>query len=204
MTTEAEQELKDMLSLIESMIAEGRRSTESWGWTFILWGVAYYVAIAWQNLLHSYLAWPVTMIGASILMGVIVGRRRSRPGARPKTNLGRAILSIWIAVGLSMFVLLDALGFSARGADWHISVAVAATLIGTANAASSMALKWKLQFLCALVWWSAAVVACLGSDTQTTISFLAAIFLCQIVFGIYGIIRESRERRQEAIHARVA
>ena len=35
-----EQELKDRLSLIESMIAEGRRHTESWGWTFVLWGVA--------------------------------------------------------------------------------------------------------------------------------------------------------------------
>ena len=31
-----EQELKDRLSLIESMIAEGRRNTESWGWTFVL------------------------------------------------------------------------------------------------------------------------------------------------------------------------
>ena len=42
-----ELELKDRLSLIETMIAEGRRTTESWGWTFVLWGVAYYVAIAW-------------------------------------------------------------------------------------------------------------------------------------------------------------
>ena len=42
-----EQDLKDRLSLIESMIAEGRRTTESWGWTFLLWGVAYYIAIGW-------------------------------------------------------------------------------------------------------------------------------------------------------------
>ena len=44
-----EQELKDRLNLIETMIAEGRRKTESWGWTFVLWGVAYYVAIAWSS-----------------------------------------------------------------------------------------------------------------------------------------------------------
>ena len=48
------------------MIAEGRRTTESWGWTFVLWGVAYYVAIAWAALGHSTLAWPVTMIAAGI------------------------------------------------------------------------------------------------------------------------------------------
>ena len=45
-----EQELKDRLSLIESMIAEGRRTTESWGWSFVFWGVAYYVAIAWADV----------------------------------------------------------------------------------------------------------------------------------------------------------
>ena len=51
MTANAEElELKDRLSLIETMIAEGRRTTESWGWTFVLWGVAYYVAIAWDSL----------------------------------------------------------------------------------------------------------------------------------------------------------
>jgi hypothetical protein len=32
-----EQELKDRLSLIESMIFEGRRSTENWGWMFVYW-----------------------------------------------------------------------------------------------------------------------------------------------------------------------
>ena len=41
-----ERDLKDRLRLIESMIAEGRRTTENWGWTFVLWGVAYYIAIA--------------------------------------------------------------------------------------------------------------------------------------------------------------
>ena len=51
MTANGEEiELKDRLRLIESMIAEGRRSTESWGWTFVLWGVAYYVALAWSIL----------------------------------------------------------------------------------------------------------------------------------------------------------
>lgn len=34
-----EQELKERLSLIESMVAEGRRNTESWGWTFVLWAL---------------------------------------------------------------------------------------------------------------------------------------------------------------------
>jgi hypothetical protein len=59
MTANAEElELKDRLSLIESMIAEGRRTTESWGWTFVLWGVAYYVAIAWSAWGINVVRWP--------------------------------------------------------------------------------------------------------------------------------------------------
>ena len=42
-----ESEIRERLNLIENMISEGRRTTESWGWSFILWGVAYYIAIAW-------------------------------------------------------------------------------------------------------------------------------------------------------------
>jgi len=37
--------------------------------------------------------------------------------------------------------------------------------------------------------------------TQSTMVFLAAIFFCQIVFGIYGMIAEARERKQGANHA---
>jgi len=42
-------ELRNRLNLIETMIAEGRRTTGSFAWIFILWGVAYYVAIVWST-----------------------------------------------------------------------------------------------------------------------------------------------------------
>jgi hypothetical protein len=38
MTANSEElELKDRLNLIENMIAEGRRTTESWGWVLVFW-----------------------------------------------------------------------------------------------------------------------------------------------------------------------
>jgi hypothetical protein len=201
MTASNELELKDRLNLIETMIAEGRRTTASYGWTFVLWGVAYYIAIAWSNLFHYYLAWPITMVSASVLMGVLVWLKRRNSGGSPVTTMRRAIWSIWIAMGISMFVILDAIGYSGRMTDWRIFAAVAATLVGAANAASSLTLKWKLQFLCAIVWWTAAVISCFGTNLQSSIAFLAANFLCQIVFGIYLMIREARARRQGATYA---
>jgi hypothetical protein len=52
-----------------------------------------------------------------------------------------------------------------------------------------------------VVWWAAAVVACFASEAKTGIAFLAAIFFCQIVFGIYAMFCESHRRNQGATHA---
>jgi len=191
------QELKDRLSLIESMIAEGRRTTESWGWVFVLWGVAYYIAILWATLGHTYWAWPVTMTSGCVLT-MFIGIRKGRK--QPGTSIGRAIAALWSAMGISMLLLFPALGISGR-MDPHSFIAVVVAMLGATNAASSVILKWKAQFATAVVWWVAAVTACFGSELQLLIVFLAAIFLCQIVFGIYAMISESRQRQQGAVHA---
>src|ERR1035437_8766216 len=91
MTNVEEHELKDRLKLIETMIAEGRRTTESWGWVFILWGLAYYVATAWAAWGHTYLAWPVTMIASCVLTGALISHKMH---VQPKTTIGRAIGSV--------------------------------------------------------------------------------------------------------------
>jgi hypothetical protein len=103
-------------------------------------------------------------------------------------------------MGISMFILLMSLGFSGL-ADQHSAIAVVGAMLATANAASSMILKWKLQFACAVVWWALTIYACFDRGNRLTIAFLAAIFLCQIVFGIYGVIAEARRCGLEANHA---
>jgi hypothetical protein len=192
MTGDAEElDLKERLNLIETMIAEGRRTTESWGWTFVLWGVAYYIAIAWATWGHSTLAWPVTMIAAGVLTGILSSRYAAK---RPETTVGRAMMAIWLAMGISTFVVMLSLGMSGR-LELHNSVAIVGAMLGTANATSSIILKWKMQFACAVVWWASAVVGCFTSDSVTSIVFLAAIFLCQIVFGGWLMIAEAGKRR---------
>ncbi len=197
-----ELELKDRLSLIENMIAQGRRNTESWGWVFVLWGVAYYIAIAWSVLGTPSVAWSVTMMAAMILtFGLISWRAaRHRPKSQPPTTLGRAVTSVWIAIGISFIVLMPVLAIGGLTTS-KLVIAIIGTLLGTANGASSMILKWKLQFACALVWWALAIIACLGTERQSFIALLIALFFCQIVFGIYCMIREAQERRSVTAHA---
>jgi hypothetical protein len=195
----SEQELKERLRLIERMIAEGRRDTEKWGWTFVLWGAAYYVALAWSAWGHGVWAWPAT-ISIAVLVTVVVAFQKA--GNHPETTLGRAIGAIWIALGISMFLLFLALGLSGRLRDQHLFVAVISAILGMANGASALILRWKAQFACAVVWWVAVVATCFGTDAQSTSAFLVAIFLCQIAFGVYGMIAEAQERKRRGpIHA---
>jgi hypothetical protein len=74
-------------------------------------------------------------------------------------------------------------------------------MLGVANGASGMILRWKAQIACAIVWWISSVAACFGSVAQLTTVFLVAIFVCQIVFGIYAMVLESRRHRREIVHA---
>jgi hypothetical protein len=187
------QELNERLTLIQDMIAEGRRTTQSWGWSFVLWGIAYFVAFGWAAWNHSNLAWPVTMVAAVLATWAVIWSR-NQDRQKPDTTVSRAISSIWIAMGISMFVFLFSLGASGRF-DYHILVAAVGAMLGMANATSSLILKWKAQFACALVWWASAIVACFGNQAQTTYAFLLATFLCQIVFGIYGMLSEARKRK---------
>ena len=207
------QDLNERLSLIESMIAEGRRSTESWGWVFLLWGVAYSVAIGWgswgQGLsvwgnryaeigsVRIGLAWPVTMILA-VIATLTIGLRKGKASAA--TSLARSVVSVWVASGIAMLVLFPAFGASGR-LDQHSFVAIVAAMLGVANVASGFILRWKAQLACGIAWWVTSVAACFGSVAQVTTVFLTAIFFCQIVFGIYAMVLESRRNRREIVHA---
>ena len=192
-----EQELKERLILIESMIAEGRRSHERWGWVYVLWGVANCTAILWTALGHFPYAWPIAMITASVLTAVLAVRKTA---SRPSTTLGRAVSSIWITLGVSMMLLFPALGISGR-IDEYIQISVASAMLGMAYAASAILLRWKAQFACALIWWGSSVFACFGKGTPVAVVYLSAIFFCMIVFGVYGMISDWRARKQEAVHA---
>lgn len=201
----SEKDLRDRLDLIECMLAEGRRKTESWGWTFLLWGAAYIVAILWASSggsvsvwgVHTGLAWPVTMITAVVLT-IAIGVWKGK--GKPNTSMGRAVVSIWISVGISMILIFPSLAITGR-LDEHSFVAIVAALLAVANGASGMISRWKMQVVCAAVWWITTVVACFGSETELTIVFLSALFLCQIVFGIYAMTMESRRRQRETVHA---
>jgi hypothetical protein len=191
------QELKQRLELIESMLLAGRRQTESWGWTFLLWGIAYYVAIAVNHFTHSQWSWPVTMISAGILTWLLSMRvKKSNAG----TTISRVMCSIWISFGISIFLLFISMGIN-HMLQSRVFWAVTCTLLAMANAISGMTLKWKMQIACAVVWWISAAAICFSNQLQGFIEFLVAIAFCQIFFGIYAMICDAKRRNAGSAHA---
>jgi hypothetical protein len=193
------EELKQRLAIIESMMAEGRLTTQKWGWSFLLWGVAYYIAIAWSESGHGTWAWPITM-GAAALLTAVAARLSAKDRAR--TTLSRAVSSIWLAFGITVFLLFVALGVSGRLADARVFIAVLSAILGMANGASAYLFGWRVQLGCAVLWWITAVVTCFLSEDRALLAFLVAIFFCQIVFGAYGMLEDRRARTHlGAVHA---
>jgi hypothetical protein len=130
------------------------------------------------------------MAAACILTWILASRASSD---QPETTVGRAMMAIWTGMGASTFIIMMSLGIGGK-LELHVGVAIITTLLGAANATSSILLKWKMQFACAVIWWATAIVAAFASDKVTEVAFLVALFLCQILFGIYGMISEARNR----------
>lgn len=189
-----EHELGERIALIESMMREGRRSTEYWGWNFLLWGIAYLVAVGWSSFLpHGggpLLAWPVTMIFA-VLLTVGIARRRTRN--RPRSEKSRGILAIWTGVGCGIFVFAFPVAFTGHYQGQSFIAAIEA-MLGIAHVASGTFLRWPMQIAVGALWWAAAIASCFVEGNGIAYVFLAATFVCNICFGIYLMIRESRDK----------
>jgi hypothetical protein len=195
---ETQEELLTRFELVEMMLKEGRRSTEYWGWTSVLWGTAYLIAIAWSYWLHQpNIAWPVTMITATVLtVGVATRKKR----AKPQTPVSRAITGIWAAVGTAIFIFCFAVGLSGH-AEMHVYIATVEILLGVANCAISMVLRWRGQFLIALLWWVSAVVTLFVNAHWVTPILVLDTLIGFLGFGLYLMYRERRDRRLRVQHA---
>jgi hypothetical protein len=187
-----EREIGERIALIESMMREGRRRTEYWGWNFLLWGIAYLIAVGWSSFLPArMLAWPITMILA-VLLTVVIARRRMR--YEPRTERSRALGMVWTAMGCGIFVFAFPTSFSGHF-EAHSFMAAIEAMLGIAHVAAGSMLRWSTQIVVGALWWVAAIATCFvptGNDVAYV--FLAAVLVCNIGFGAYLMICERRDK----------
>ena len=189
-----EREIGERIALIESMMKAGRKTTEYWGWNFLLWGIAYLVAVAWSSFLPQAggprLAWLVTMV-VSVLLTISIARRRSCN--KPRTEKSRGVLAIWRAVGCGIFVFAFPVAYSGHFHPQSFMAAIEA-MLGIAHVASGTFLRWLPQTAVGGLWWAAAIASCFVTGNGIAYVFLAATFVGNIGFGIYLMICERRDK----------
>jgi hypothetical protein len=192
--TDGRAALIGQLDFIEQMILEGRRTTERWGWTFVLWGVGHAVAILWSELGRAPWAWGVCMGGCGIVMG-IASARRGRKGAQKTAAQSRSLGAIWQAFSISLGVAIVAsIAGGSRGYfENGTFYALFFVLMGAANYASGAVLRWTLQRVAAVAWWGAALGALLAPVAVVPWLFLGMAVVGEIGFGAWLMVLERRE-----------
>jgi glucan phosphoethanolaminetransferase (alkaline phosphatase superfamily) len=190
----SKEELLTRLELIESMLLEGRKTTSYHGWTFLLWGVAFLVAIGWMEWLpHGELAWVVTMPVTALFSAILGSRLRTCKWS------ARSLAAIWIAVSAALFLYMFSVGYSGH-AEMHTLWAAMETLLGVANCASAIMLRWRVQMGVAILWWIAAAASCFVPAALLIPILAGATLFCQVGFGLYLIYLERRDQKLAVQH----
>lgn len=183
-------DLMQRVALMETMIAEGRRSTARYGWVFVMWGLLYIAAVGWMLFLpFARLAWPVC-IGAGIAAVVISESRRKRVEGCGNLK-SRSVGAVWSSMGIAITLFVAAAAVSHH---WGIACFAAILFfIGLAHGASAMILRWGMQGLAAAVWCGCGVASFFFTTSSEWIGiFLAASFFGNVIFGLYAMVLERR------------
>jgi len=189
-------ELIQRLELMETMIAEGRRSTTRCGWIFLLWGLVDLTAMSWRFFQpHSNWvgarAWPVCLIAGAVLTCIGLALQRRNPGRGMSTcrpNVG----VVWFMMGIALACYIASA--MVRGLTWQYSyIAALLIIIGLAHAISAAILRWRVQGVMAAVWWLGGI-AVFRARSQSDVEVIMFVEMClsMIAFGLYAMMLERR------------
>jgi hypothetical protein len=174
--TEKEFSPIESLNLIRSMIETTRYSLKDSSHYYLMWGYAVVFGCLLQYVLkvvyhypYHYRAWFITLL-AMVIHFVFVYRDRKKESV--ETFIGDAYGKLWMAVGLSFFVMC--MIFSRIGFQYAFPFFIMMYGIGTFVSGSLIKFKW-LQWGGALCGILAIVSAYLPYDQQILMTALAII-----------------------------
>lgn len=185
-------DLLERLTVLEHMVNEGRRSTEKWGWNFILWGIAPLLALFWQiHWPHPNWSWPVMMTLAAAITATVSSRHDARE-PKPDNAVHRALSSVWAVSGSSIFLYIVVAALSHHADDLRAFLATLFILLAIPNTVSAAVLRWRTQYLVSGMWWCAVVMAFFAPISWEIPIYVIALLVGNVAFGIYLSIIERR------------
>jgi hypothetical protein len=196
-------DLVQRVALMETMIAEGRRSTARYGWMFVMWGVVYFTAALWTIFLpFKNWAWPVCIAASIVVIGVVKSRQKRIKG-RSESVRARSIEATWKVMGIAVSLYVAAAIVSHHGGSPAYFSAIL-FFIGLAHGISATILRWGAQRAVTAVWWVGGIATFFFTTPVELISiFLGASFFGMILFGLYAMMLERRRTTATSLQNQV-
>jgi len=157
-----------------------------WGWLVLIASISHFIMM---NLGYEYawLPWPVMMIGGGIVSG-IAGYRLGKK-ASVKTFFDTAIVSLWYAFTITLFIILVASGVGRI--SWDTANVLIIALYGLGTFISGNMMKFKPLIYGGIFSW---ILACVGLFLPALYSLPLVSVSIIVAYLIPGYMLKSRAK----------
>jgi len=184
-TKQAEQEL----TVIRTIMEDSRKAVQDTGKHYIFWGILVSAALITNYILlntasqgqYIGLMWFVLMVGGAII-DVIWGIRDEKK-RRVHTFAGKILASLWIASGISMFMI----GFLGPITGAYNSIFICpiiSIVLGVAYFTSGAIQQIKWLQLISTFWWIGAIIMFVLPGRHVLLVFAFMLLTLEVLPGL--------------------
>lgn len=173
------------LQVIQEMIENTKAKFRDNGFFYLLWGWLVLIGSLSQFILmrmgieNAWLPWPILMTGGGIASG-IAGYRLGKK-AQVKTFFDTAIMALWLAFTLTLFIFLFAAG--AGRISWNMANVFIIALYGLATFISGNMMNFKPLIFGGVFSWIAALVGLFLPDIYSLPLVSVSIIVAYLIPG---------------------
>jgi hypothetical protein len=175
------------LKIIQQMIEKTKSDTAESGGSLLLWGwmtlaaCACLYVLVFVGLSHlTWLPWAILMPLAAIIETIKIFKEQKK--SRILTYSQHALSGLWIACGLSMFMLAF-LALPLGVISYKFIIPGIAMFAAVGMFSTGQIVEWKLLKFSALIWWLAAVVCMLIHSYYHTMIAAVTVILGYLLPG---------------------
>lgn len=192
-------DLLQRVALMETMIAEGRKSTARFGWIFVLWGLIDIGGMVWEEAKPDFRwIWPIVILaGFAVQYAIFALRRRTGGQVCGNSIQSRSIAAVWSMMGVTSLLYVAA-AILGHGAGQIALVSAILMFVGMAHATSALILRWPAQGAVAVLWWAGGVALYFLSWEYFQAIFVGEMFFGMIAFGLYAMWLDRRDGQGRA------
>ncbi|MCD4730403.1 MAG: hypothetical protein K8R74_07375, partial [Bacteroidales bacterium] len=149
-----------------------------WGWLVLIASVSHFIMMN-MGIEYAWLPWPVMMFGGGIASG-IVGYRLGKK-ASVKTFFDTAIVSLWYAFTITLFIILVASGVGRI--SWDTANVLIIALYGLGTFISGSMMKFKPLVYGGIFSWVVAIVGLFLSSYYSLPLVAISIIVAYLIPG---------------------